>query len=75
MAKQTVICNPINDIYYLHNTTTLITSRDLPFTKGEYGKVIGFRDAGYSFLDEMVLVLTEGGATGWIPKKFVVEVV
>ena len=71
MSAQTVKCNAINGVYYLHNTATLIASRDLPFNKGEQGKVIGFRDKGYSFHDEMVLVLTDGGATGWIPREYV----
>gem|GEM_PF-5832846 len=69
--NQTVICNPINDVYYLYSTTTLRAERNLPFKKGERGTVLGARRAGCSFLDEMTLVLTENGATGWIPTKFV----
>lgn len=71
MVNQTVICSPINDVYYLHNTTTLRAEFNLPFMKGEKAEVIGTRRMGSSFLDEMVLVLTENGTRGWIPKKFV----
>jgi hypothetical protein len=71
MVNQIVTCNSINDVYYLYNATTLRADRNLPFKKGERGNVLGVRGAGYSFLDEMTLVLTENGATGWIPTKFV----
>ena len=71
LSTQTVKCIASKGVYYLHDTATLIACRDLPFNKCELGKVIGFRDKGYSFHDEMVLVLTDGGATGWIPREYV----